>query len=49
MTPVTIPDEAGALLRSRLGSSGLKRPVGWIAMYMSGISAGDGHFLVAAA
>lgn len=34
MPPVTISDEAKALLRSRMASCGLKRPLAWIAMDM---------------
>ena len=34
MPPVTISDEAKALLRSHMASSGLKRPYAWIAMNM---------------
>ena len=34
MQPVTISDEAKALLRERMAASGLKRPLAWIAMNM---------------
>ena len=32
MSPITISDEAKALLRSRMAASGLKRPLAWIAI-----------------
>ena len=34
MTPVTISDDAKALLRARMAESGLRRPLAWIAMSM---------------
>ena len=34
MPPVTISDEAKALLRERMAASGLTRPLAWIAMNM---------------
>jgi hypothetical protein len=34
MPPVTISEEALALLRGRMAASGLKRPLAWIAMNM---------------
>lgn len=34
MTPVTISDDAKALLRERMAASGHQRPVAWLAMNM---------------
>ena len=42
MSPVTISEEAKALLRERMAASGFKRPLAWIAMDMPKVEAKPG-------